>query len=102
MQENEVRHHPPTPYLHYLLTWGALILMTFLTVMAAHLHFGKLNTAMSLAIATTKATLVVLFFMHLRQELRAAKVTFIVTLVTLGIFLIGVYTDVIFLQMKGQ
>jgi cytochrome c oxidase subunit 4 len=63
--------HHVVPVRTYLLVFAALILLTGLTVLASfydlgggRLHFA--NAAVALTIAVTKATLVVLFFMHLR------------------------------------
>jgi cytochrome c oxidase subunit 4 len=48
-----------------------LLLGTGLTVAAAFVEFpGKLNTVVALTIAVTKATFVVLYFMHLRYSSR--------------------------------
>lgn len=47
-------------------TWGALMFLTVMTVAATKIDFGaSTNLAIAMAIAVTKATLVVLFFMHL-------------------------------------
>ncbi len=47
-----------------LTIFGALMLLTMLTVWAAFQDFGPMDTTVALAIAVVKATLVVLFFMH--------------------------------------
>jgi cytochrome c oxidase subunit 4 len=47
---------------------AALLTLTVITVMAARIHFGQFNLIIALAIATLKATLVALFFMHLRWD----------------------------------
>jgi cytochrome c oxidase subunit 4 len=49
-----------------LAVWLALIAGTILTVTAAFIDLGPFNTIVALAIATTKATLVVLFYMHVK------------------------------------
>jgi cytochrome c oxidase subunit 4 len=54
----------------YYLVFGALILGTLLTYLAARVDFGVLNNVVMLAIACTKALLVVLFFMHVRWSTR--------------------------------
>lgn len=46
--------------------WLALLAGTTLTVTAAFIDLGPFNTIVALAIATTKATLVVLFYMHVK------------------------------------
>jgi cytochrome c oxidase subunit 4 len=58
------------PKSMYYLVFLALIVGTVLTVAAARVDMGPLNNLIMLAIACTKATLVVLFFMHVRWSTR--------------------------------
>ena len=51
-----------------LRNFAALLALTALTVAASRVDFGELNTAIAIGIAVVKATLVALFFMHLRYE----------------------------------
>lgn len=47
-------------------TWVALMILTLVTVLATKIDFGPaVNLGIAMAIAVVKATLVVLFFMHL-------------------------------------
>ena len=52
----------------YFAVFAALMAFTGLTVWAAYQHLGVWNTPVALAIATTKAVMVVLIFMHLRSS----------------------------------
>ena len=52
----------------YYRICAALLLLTLLTVGVAYLNLGALNTVIALTIATGKALLVVLFFMHVRYS----------------------------------
>ena len=54
----------------YWLIFGALLLLTLVTVGAANLDLGPLNTFVALGIAALKATLVALYFMHVRYSSR--------------------------------
>ncbi|HEY1403028.1 MAG TPA: cytochrome C oxidase subunit IV family protein [Pyrinomonadaceae bacterium] len=56
----------------YFVIFGALMALTVLTVVAANFDLGseKINTVVALAIAVTKAVLVVLYFMHVRYSSR--------------------------------
>ena len=59
------------PVKVYLTIFLALMVGTFLTVVAAFYDFPwRLNTVIALTIATIKATLVVLYFMHVRYSSR--------------------------------
>jgi cytochrome c oxidase subunit 4 len=54
----------------YYAVFAALLLGTGLTVAVAFLNLGPLNNLVMLGIACTKATLVILFFMHARWSTR--------------------------------
>jgi cytochrome c oxidase subunit 4 len=58
------------PKSMYYTVFGALIVGTLLTVAAAKVDMGAFNNVVMLAIAATKATLVILFFMHVRWSSR--------------------------------
>jgi len=59
------------PVRIYVTIFLALLLGTALTVMAAFYDFPwQLNTIIALTIASAKATLVVLYFMHVRYSSR--------------------------------
>jgi cytochrome c oxidase subunit IV len=49
-----------------LAVWVGLLMGTTLTVAAAFIDLGPFNTIVALTIATIKATLVVLFYMHVK------------------------------------
>jgi cytochrome c oxidase subunit 4 len=61
--------HVPSKGLYYFV-FIALIVGTGLTVAAAEVDLGALNNIVMLAIACTKALLVILFFMHVRWGTR--------------------------------
>jgi cytochrome c oxidase subunit 4 len=48
--------------------WLSLVALTVLTVVVAEVDLGRWNLVLALAIATAKASLVLLFFMHLRWD----------------------------------
>ena len=60
--------HVATPKV-LLSTWGTLMFLTLITVTATRIDLGpSYNLALAMAIAVVKATLVLLFFMHLRYD----------------------------------
>lgn len=69
-------------------TGGALLLLTIITVLATKVDFGSssINLAVAMVIAVFKATLVVLFFMHLRYDRLFHTVIFISALLAASLF----------------
>ena len=59
-------HSKSSPLKTYFSVWIALLVGTFLTYKAAYIELGRFNAAVALIIATIKALLVALFFMHLK------------------------------------
>jgi cytochrome c oxidase subunit 4 len=51
----------------YVGIWLTLMVCTGLTVSAAFIDLGRMNTVVALTIATFKAILVVLYFMHVKH-----------------------------------
>ena len=70
----------------YIGIWLALLAGTILTVLAARVDMGPFNPIVALAIATIKATLVVLFFMHVKYT--HEKLTKLVIVAAIFFFLI--------------
>ena len=58
------------PVRIYLAIFATLMVLTGLTVWVAFYDLGALNTLVALGIAVTKATLVILFFMHVKYSSR--------------------------------
>ena len=94
MSENNGSHHIVSPgtYLTIILT---LMALTGITVWAAFVDLGKFNIVVALAIATTKATLVVLFFMHAKYTSRRTQLVIIAGIFWLAILLFMTMSDYI-------
>ena len=85
-----------SPTSTYFAIFGALMVGTALTVAAAFIDFpAQLNFPIALAIAVTKATLVILFFMHVKYS---SKLTWLVVasgFVFLAILLAFTMSDIV-------
>jgi cytochrome c oxidase subunit 4 len=59
-----------SPTKNYIYVGIALLILTIITIAASYINFGHIaiNVTIALIIATIKATLVLLFFMHLKYE----------------------------------
>jgi cytochrome c oxidase subunit 4 len=71
----------------YFLVFGALLVLTLLTVLAAQVDLGVFNDVVALTIAVTKAMLVILFFMHVRHSTRMTALTAVAGFFWLAILL---------------
>jgi cytochrome c oxidase subunit 4 len=69
----------------YVFIFMTLMVFTAITVFAAFVNLGAFNATVALGIATFKATLVVLFFMHVKYSSRLTKV-----IVASGIFFLAI------------
>ncbi len=67
-------HHIVTP-LNYAMVFGTLLIFTGITVGAAYIDLGVLNPIIALGIASFKAVVVILFFMHVKYQSRLIKMT---------------------------
>jgi cytochrome c oxidase subunit 4 len=67
-------HSHPTRTI-YLIIFLALVVGTFLTVAFAFVDLGRWNPVIALTIACTKATLVILYFMHVRYSSKLTMLT---------------------------
>ena len=79
----------------YSIVLGALLTLTAVTVTAAGINFGSafINVVIALAIASAKASLVALYFMHLRHDRPMSAVIFVTGLAMLAIFLMFCFLD---------
>ena len=77
----------------YLVIFASLMLGTGITVWAAFQDFGKFNIVIALVIATIKATLVVLYFMHARYSPRRTQMVIVCSVFWLAIMLALTLTD---------
>jgi cytochrome c oxidase subunit IV len=71
----------------YYTVFLILMLCTYLTVQIAFLDLGRINSVAALVIAVFKATLVVLFFMHVKYSTRLTWVVVLGSIFWLGIML---------------
>jgi len=73
--------------------FGALLVLTGATVAVAHIDLGNMNLYLALAIAGAKATLVILFFMHLFWDRPFNAMIFIGCLLFVSLFIGIALTD---------
>src|ERR1044071_3645867 len=82
-----------SPKSTYYAIFAALMILTAITVGVAFIHLGSLNFPVALAIAILKATLVILFFMHVKYSSRLTKMIVGMAFFFLAILLLLTLTD---------
>ena len=99
MSAHSTSEHSKSPLATYFAVWIALLCGTALTYYVAKIDLGVWNAAVALIIATTKALLVALFFMHLKgasekllKIVVASTLFFLILLFALSMFDYGTRT----------
>jgi cytochrome c oxidase subunit 4 len=94
-------HHPHVlPMSIYLATWGTLLVLTVITVGASYVNLGHTgNLIVALLIATIKASVVGLIFMHLKWDHKFHAIIFSSSLIFLAVFIGITMSDT---QFRGE
>ena len=82
-----------TPIRIYLMVFAILMVGTALTVWAAFIDMEPFNDLVAMAIAITKATFVVLYFMHVKHSTRLTKITVLAGFLWLAILIALTLSD---------
>lgn len=85
-----------TGYGVYAAVFAALLVLTGATVAVSYIDLGLWNVAVALLIASVKASLVALFFMHLRHEGRLVWTFALVPVLFLLLIIGGTLSDTMF------
>jgi len=92
VSHKDPQHHITSTGTYYLI-FGVLLVLTAVTVLVAFVDLGRLNTPVALAIAATKATLVILYFMHVRHSTRLTWVILIASFMMMGFLFVLTFAD---------
>jgi cytochrome c oxidase subunit 4 len=82
------------PKTLYALVFATLLGLTALTTGVAFVNLGRWNTVVALAIAVCKASLVALFFMHLRWSSSLLRLVMLFGLIWLAILITLTLSDI--------
>lgn len=85
-----------------LTVFATLVVLTMITVAVSKIDIGSWEIAVSIGIATLKATLVSLYFMHLRYDKSFNSIVFISAIICLALFLLLTLADVDAYQADQQ
>jgi cytochrome c oxidase subunit 4 len=93
MSEEHAPHIHVTPMWIYIAVFLALAAGTLLTWWVSTQDYGGWNTPIALLIATIKAVLVILFFMHVIHSTRLTWVVVIASFLWLGVLFVLTFAD---------
>ena len=94
MSEQKHEHHI-IPLPTYFKVFGALMALTVITVVTAQIDLGAtINIILAMFIATTKAALVLMFFMHLYYDNRTNLIFFLGSILFMVIFIVFTLIDI--------
>ena len=88
-------HHGPSMAVYYGV-FATLLVLTLVTYLTAKINLGAWNLPLALFIASTKAGLVVAFFMHLYYTRGGPLVSFTVSVIFVITLIAGVFGDIVF------
>jgi cytochrome c oxidase subunit IV len=92
-EDTHATHHIVSPMV-YLIVVIILFILTFVTIKLAYVNFhGLWNLVIALGIATVKASLVVLFFMHVKWSGKLIRITLGVSLMFFLLLITGTLMD---------
>lgn len=94
-------HHHIIPLRTLALVFGALLLLTVITVITAQVDLGILNIPLALAIAGSKAILVIFIFMALKYDNPVNMLTVVLGVVFVVVFLALTLADTEFRGSMG-
>ncbi len=81
------------PVRIYITIFLSLMVLTGLTILASFYNFGQWNTIIAVTIAVVKATLVILYFMHVRYSDNVVRLSVLAGFFWLAILLALTLSD---------
>jgi len=99
---SEKQHHHVLPLSVYLIVGATLLVLTGITVVVAEFQLGEWNLIVAMAIAALKATLVLLFFMHLKYDNKLYSFAFLISIAFLAVFIVFTMLDTLERDQFGR
>jgi len=83
-------------YAKFIAVWAALLVLTVITWQVSYIDLGMMNVVVALIIASVKASLVALIFMHLKYENALVWAFAVFPLFFLTLIIMGTLSDTLF------
>lgn len=85
--------HHQASLVTYFAVFGGLMLLTVLTVAVSRIDLGTMNTAVAMAIAVVKTSLVILWFMHVIHSPRMTWLVVMSAFIWLAVLFVLLFAD---------
>jgi cytochrome c oxidase subunit 4 len=95
MSKNEEKHHI-VPYRTFLLVLLALLVFTFVSIGVTSYDLGPLTVVTALLLATFKTILVLVYFMHLKFDVKMFGILVAAVLALIGVVIFITFLDYLF------
>ena len=89
----QMGHHHVSSSAMFFNVLAILLVLTVVTVAASRFDFGAANMLIAMAIASVKASLVILFFMHVKWDTAINKIVFLSSFLFLSLLFIFTLVD---------
>ena len=89
------------PKSQLFAVFAALMVLTVATVLVSRVNLGYFNLPVAMAVAVTKALLVILIFMEVKYSPKLVQVTAAVGFLFLGIMILYTMTDYLSRNLLG-
>jgi cytochrome c oxidase subunit 4 len=91
--ELQMGHHHVSSSAMFMNVLVALLILTVVTVGASRIDFGPANMLIAMLIASVKASLVILFFMHVKWDTAINKIVFLSSFLFLSLLFVFTLAD---------
>jgi cytochrome c oxidase subunit 4 len=91
--ELQMGHHHVSSSAMFFNVLVALLILTVVTVGASRIDFGPANMLIAMLIASVKASLVILFFMHVKWDTAINKIVFLSSFLFLSLLFVFTLAD---------
>ena len=100
--ELQMGHHHVSSSAMFFNVLVALLILTVITVGASRIDFGPANMLIAMLIASVKASLVILFFMHVKWDTAINKIVFLSSFLFLSLLFIFTLSDHATRRLDGE
>ena len=100
--ELQMGHHHVSSSAMFFNVLVALLILTVVTVGASRIDFGPANMLIAMLIASVKASLVILFFMHVKWDTAINKIVFLSSFLFLSLLFIFTLSDHATRRLDGE